>query len=288
MIVDCQFLESRADASTFLKPADALFHDGPAAIGLAVEGDARIVSRPFMVLMRNDRLDPAVAQPVADPLHAVALIRGEFFRSVSPSTLLSSPADSTGYRLADDRLGLRALVDLPRRDFNGEGSALAVSNHMELRSKPASAAAQRVVRRLGGMPVETFLSAPPAARAARTLAPSTHQSSQSIRPRSSSLICKASIMDAKTPVRRHCEKYRCTVLQEPKRSGRSRQGAPVPRIQKIPLSISRGSFAGRPVRALLRGIKDETSSHCSSVSSCRFMRADLHVVMETYRRKPEF
>jgi hypothetical protein len=53
------------------------------------------------------------------------------------------------------------------------------------------------------------------------VAPSTHHSSQSIRPRSSSLNCNASMIAANTPVRRHSEKYRCTVLPEPKRSGRS-------------------------------------------------------------------
>lgn len=288
MKIDGQFFEARADASVFLEPADALFHDRSAAIGFTVKDDAPVLARPLVFLMRDHRLDPLAAEPVPHALYAVAFIAGEFPGPVSAISPLAPATDPRGYRLSDDRLGLRALVDLARGDFNGEGSALAVSNHMELRSKPASAAAQRVVGRFIGVPGETFLSAPAAARAARTLAPSTHQSCQSISPRSSSLTCNASMIAAKTPARRHWEKYRCTVLQEPKRSGKSRQGAPVPKIQKIPSSINRGSFAGRPVRAALRGIKGETSSHCSSVSACRFMCADLHVVMEIYRRKSEF
>ena len=288
MIVDRQLFETGADAAKLLEPADALFDDCAASVCVAIKSDARVVPRPFIVLVRNDRLNPAATQPGAHPLDAVSLVAGEFPGPVSSPALLAPPSNAACYGLPDDRLGPRRFVDLTRRNLDGERSSRAVSNHMEFRSKPASAAAQRVVRRFVGMAVETFLSAPAAARAARTLAPSTHQSSQSMKPRSSSLICSASMMAAKTPAFRHREQYRWTVLQEPNRSGRSRQAAPVPRIQRMPLSINRGSFGGRPVRAAFRGTNGATSSHCSSVSSCRFMFADLHGVMEDYRQKFEF
>ena len=97
---------------------------------------------------------------------------------------------------------------LPGGHFNRKRSALAVSDQVELRSQPASAVAQRVIRRFVGIAVETFFSAPAAARDARTLAPSTHHNSQSIRPRLSNVTCKASNRAAKTPVHRHSLKIR--------------------------------------------------------------------------------
>ena len=60
------------------------------------------------------------------------------------------------------------------------------------------------------------------------------------------------------------------------------------RTQTMPLSIRRGSLAGRPVRALLRGRCGATSAHCSSVSSWRFMREDLRDVTAVYHAIPEF
>jgi hypothetical protein len=65
-------------------------------------------------------------------------------------------------------------------------------------------------------------------------------------------------MEAKTPLLRQLRKWSYTVCQGPYRSGRSRQGAPVPRTQKMPLSIRRGSLGGRPVRAVLTGMRRET------------------------------
>ena len=49
----------------------------------------------------------------------------------------------------------------------GERSSRAVSHQVELRSKPASAAAQSVVGRFVRVPLKTFLSAPAAARLER-------------------------------------------------------------------------------------------------------------------------
>ena len=57
-----------------------------------------------------------------------------------------------------------------------------------------------------------------------------------------------------------------------------RQGAPVARIQKMPLSIRRGSAGRRPVVAVRSGNSGSINAHCSSVSSCRRIRADLRVV----------
>src|SRR5438477_4759493 len=261
MKVHRQFLEARADAAELLEPADTLLGDTAAAVRLAVKLHVRVVPGLLVVFVRDHRLDLLFHQPITDPRHAVTFVSGKLLGLVPALSLPASASDQACDRLPDHRLGHRRFVHLSGSHFNGKRSSRTVSDHMELRSKPASRAAQCVVRRLVGVARETFLSAPAAARLARTLAPSTHHSSQSIRPFASSLTCKASTIAANTPARRQLEKYRCTVLQEPKRSGRSRQGAPVPKIQKMPLSISRGSFAGRPVRAVLRGIRGETKYH---------------------------
>src|SRR5271167_3498678 len=288
MEVHRQFLESRPDATELFEPADALLGDAPAAVGFAVKFRRRVMPSLFVGLMWDHRLDFLFGQPVTDPLYAVALVGGKLLRFMPALSLLASCSDQARNRLPDHRLGHGRFVHLAGCYFGGKRSSRTVSDHVEFRSKPASRASQCVVRRFVGVQSETFLSAPAAAREARTLAPSTHHNSQSIRPCLSSLTCNVSMIAANTPARRQLEKYRCTVLQEPKRSGRSRHGAPVPRIQKMPLSIRRGSFAGRPVSAVLRGTRGEISSHCSSVSSCRFISADLHVVMEGYRQSSLF
>jgi hypothetical protein len=116
---------------------------------------------------------------------------------------------------------------------------------------------------------------PYAAREARTEDPSIHHKSQSIRPSRSSRICNASRMRSNTPSFRQRRKWWYTVCHGPKRSGRSRHGAPVRNTHINPFSITRTSRAGRPVRAVRRDKSGSTNAHCSSVSSCRFMPADL-------------
>lgn len=288
MEIDRQFFIPRSDAAEVFQPAYALFDHASAAVSFAIKFHRRIPACLFIVLVRDDRLNALSVEPVTQPLDAVSLVAGKLLRLVSTPAFLTSPSDQTGYRLPDYRLGERRFMHLSARHLDGKRSALTVSDQVEFRSKPTSAAAQRVVRRFVGVTLDTFLQAPAAARVARTLAPSTHQSSQSIRPHASNLTCNISTTAPNTPSRRHRQKYRCTVLQEPNRSGRSRQGAPVPRIQKMPSSINRRSFAGRPVRARLRGIRGAISSHCTSVSSCRLTKADLHVVMESYRQTSGF
>lgn len=91
---------------------------------------------------------------------AVGLVTGQF---PGPAESLLSLADEDGDGLIDQFFGLRRLVDLPRGDFDDKGCSLAVSDHVELRSKPASRAAQCMIGRFFGVSLETFLSAPAAA-----------------------------------------------------------------------------------------------------------------------------
>ena len=287
-IIDGELFVSGADAAEVFEPANTLLDDAATTVGLTIEFHIRVVPGLFVVFVRDHRFDVRGLEPVADALHAVAFVGSDLARFVPPLSLLPPASDQAGDRLADDRLGSRRFVRFTGGDFDGERGSFAVGDQVEFRSKAASAAAQRVVRRFVGVPLATVFSAPAAARVARTLAPSTHHNSQSIRPRVSSLSCNASTIAAKTPALRQLEKYRCTVWNGPKHSGRSRHGEPVARIHKIPSSITRRSLDGRPVVAVLCGISGEISSHWSSTSPCRIIIADLHVVMEGYRHFSPF
>src|SRR5262249_50756454 len=148
-------------------------------------------------LVWNHSSDAAGTQPVAHRRPAVGLVTGQYPWAFSWPAQRLRNGDVIHHRIDTCR-----FVDLARGDFDRQRSGLAISDQVELRSKPASAAAQRVVGGFVLVPAEAFLSAPPAARAARTLAPSMHHKCQSINPLRSSLICSASTMRANTPSRR--------------------------------------------------------------------------------------
>ena len=70
----------------------------------------------------------------------------------------------------------------------------------------------------------------------------------------------------------HREYRLYTLFQEPNRSGKSRQGAPVFTIQMMALIIIRLSLAGRPfLPEYSGGTMSLILSHCSSVISCRLI-----------------
>jgi len=132
-----QFLEACADAAELFEPTDALFGDAAASIRALVEPHRRIVTRRLIVLVRDDRLDVLLGQPVADALHAVGFVAGELAWFAAAAELLAA-ADQRRERLADDRLGARRFMDLPGGDLDRKGSARTVSDHVEFGAKPAS------------------------------------------------------------------------------------------------------------------------------------------------------
>ena len=105
---------------------------------------------------------------------------------------------------------------------------------------------------------------------AGTNVPSMKHSRRSKPPRSFRSWATANNTCSKTPVLTHCWNRRCTVLYAPYRSGKSFQGAPVRRIQRIPLNTLRRSLQGRPrwsSRTGSGGRMALTALHCSSVKS---------------------
>ena len=100
--------------------------------------------------------------------------------------------------------------------------------------------------------------------------PSINPSLRSMPPRSRRSSAKAVRILTNTPDRLHAWKHRWQVLRGGYRSGRSAHGAPVRRIQRIPLSTSRRSWGGRPDLpgpALAFGRCCAIRSHCSLVRS---------------------
>lgn len=266
MKIDGEFFIACADAPGFLEPPDALFDHATAAISSAIKLDAPVMSGVLVFLVGNDGPDAPVSQPLADSLDAIRL--------VACQTAGTKTRPAQRLRNSDrikQRFNARRFVLLPGSKQGVQRKASAVSNQMEFGAETASAAAQCVIGGFADMAEDTFLSAPPAARAARICVPSTHHKSQSILPSRSRRICKALRIRSKVPSRRQFEKWSYTVCQGPKRSGRSRQGAPVRKIQSIPFHMRRGSLGGRPVRALRWGSSGPIKAHCSSVISCRFI-----------------
>src|SRR5260370_41694877 len=100
---DCQLLESRADTAAFLQPADALLDHPAPGVSYAVEPHSLIVPGLLVVLMRDDRDDPLLLEPIAHALHAVALVASEFFGLMPLAFSFSASPDQARHRLADDR-----------------------------------------------------------------------------------------------------------------------------------------------------------------------------------------
>jgi hypothetical protein len=84
---------------------------------------------------------------------------------------------------------------------------------------------------------------------------------------------------AKTPDSIHSWKRRWQVLLGGYRSGRSLQGAPVRKIQRIPLRTARGSCGGRPD---FPGPAFGFGTNCFILCHCSFVRSiDLNSAYET-------
>ena len=100
--------------------------------------------------------------------------------------------------------------------------------------------------------------------------PSMKASRMSMPPRSRKSSAKVRRISSKIPPFDHVWNQRWQVWYGGYRSGKSFQGAPVRRIQRIPLRTSRGFRRDRPRgsdRSLGDGIKGSNRVHCSSVKS---------------------
>ena len=205
------------------------------------------VSRLLVVLVRDHRLDAQELEPVADAFDAVTRRR--------PAWAWRARALAEAINLA--MIGSRRVDSCTRpavtSTANGVPRPSVTSgtgrNPPRLRPNAWSLGSSGCHWRL----LLELFNRRGRARAARTLAPSTHHRSQSIRPCLSSLSCNASTIRARPRPFATGGKWSYTVCHGPKRVGRSRQGAPVQRIHKMPSSIRRGSEGVRPVVAVRFG-----------------------------------
>jgi hypothetical protein len=124
---------------------------------------------------------------------------------------------------------------------------------------------------------------------ATTKVPSMKHSDRSSLPRLRKSSAKVSSTDFNVPDSTHSWNRRWQVWYEGKRPGRSAQGAPVRRIQKMPLSTARSSIRGRP-RPSTRSILGSSGSirlHCSSVSSSARLIRSCHLGEKDYPKLTE-
>ena len=162
--------------------------------------------------------------------------------------------------------GWRIITDLPARQVNLDRIAQSVHYGMDLRGISTS----RTTNSLFFVPPFP----PEPCWWTRTYDPSIIYSSLSWSFDSSKNIF------SQMPRFVHREYRLYTLFQDPYRSGKSRQGAPVFRIQIMALTIIRLSLAGRPFPPdRSGGTKSLILSHCSSVISCRLIIASSMTVL---------
>src|SRR5262249_5182724 len=139
----------------------------------------------------------------------------------------------------DQRLGLGHVGRLAWGQDQPHRQSRAVDADVDLGAEAAAAAAQGLLRLAPG--AVRFFSAPAAPGWARITVESRISHSRSGSWRASKTRCQ-------TPLRAQRSKRRQTEFQLPKRSGRSRQGAPVLAIQKTASTNRRLSLAAFPWR----------------------------------------
>lgn len=133
-----------------------------------------IVGRALVLPVRDDRSYAPLAQVLSKALDAVSLVTRQTLW-----TATRSPYGLGDLKGSQQGFDTRGFVLRSGRHVRDQRHALAVSNQMEFRSKPASAAAQGMVVGFLRVAWDAFFPAPAAARDARMWVPSTHHRFQS-------------------------------------------------------------------------------------------------------------
>jgi hypothetical protein len=237
----------------------------------------------LVVSLGNHGSTSVISGPLANARIALPLVPREAVGAHTRAVQWLSDRDPI-----HEDLHSRGVLDQSSGYFDGEGKALTVSNQVDFAAESASQAAQSVVWGGFELALETVFEAPAAAREALTFEPSMQKGSELLLQSRSRRICKAWKILSHVPSWRHVLKYCYTVCQGPYRSGTSLYGAPVRRIQSTPLSISRGSCRGRPVRARFWVTNGATRFYCSSVNSCRCTIGRYPPLWKIYRQNVGF
>ena len=223
--VDGEFLEPRADAAAFLQRADGLLDDAATPVGMLVK-DGSAVMPEFLVFLAGDqRLYAVYPKPILHSVLAVTLVTRQSLWS------LTTPPQ----RLRDgdpihDRLAARRLVRLAGSHFDRQRQAQTGANQVDLAAESASLAAQSVVFQLFRVPPAAFLS--PGCGAAgpyrRTVDPPQIPVNRAFNNEPDVQGFENAIVSALS------SPFGKMLLHGPNRSGSSRQGDPVRRINRFP------------------------------------------------------
>jgi hypothetical protein len=131
-----ELLVAGGDSAKPLQTIDAALNNVPPLVGFFVE----LALACFLVLLvRDDRLDATLAQPLAQPSRRVALISSDLRWLLRPC-----------YRFLQQGDRLLCLMFLPWTDRYRDGRTLPVADQVQFGAEPAPAAAQSVVLRFAG------------------------------------------------------------------------------------------------------------------------------------------
>lgn len=171
--VNSRLLVSREDTSAFLQPSDKPFDNVSLTVLFFIEVDQASTSI-FVFFRGNDRDDSHFDQHLVDPPSAITFVTGDSDR---PRNHLAIAA-SYLFICAVEKVNERTIfVALSRRYFKVKRESVSIAGEMDFRGKTAARSPKSMI--LGFFRV-TFFPPPAAHRAARTIVPSTHQSSLSI------------------------------------------------------------------------------------------------------------
>src|SRR5262245_10862963 len=256
--IERRFLITSKQPAALLEPADETLDDVSTTIQFAIK--IRMPRLGYLPAMGNDRRDIALVEPFTDPLRMECHVTTQVDRGDVDFPVVVGDAG-----VFQNRGEGRAFVRLPGSHFGVQRVPVAVAEEVDLRRETAAGAAQRVVFRLARV---LFFPPPAAHRWARTTVPSMHHNSWSKVSVSVIAALRRSTSSSSVPSELHWLNQVYTVSQGPNSSsGKSRHGAPVRRIHRMPSTICRRSARGRPVLAA-GGNTGATHSHCSSVSRC--------------------
>lgn len=237
--VCCVILMTRKDSTKVLQPGEQSL-DLPA---LSVPAQYSTVLRdwPYTVgFVRSDDTNALLGHLSVQLIAVVRLIPDQSLRGIGDKPAFKSTLDKGDFMWRS------------RCNVYGDRKTMAVCHSHDLRTFA---------------PLGLSHAEPPFF--ATTNVPSIKHSDRSNLPRLRRSSANASSTDFNVPVDTHSWNRRWQVWYEGNRAGRSAQGAPVRRIQKIPFITARSSTRGRPrpsARSTL-GNSGEIKFHCSSVSS---------------------
>lgn len=130
------FLEARENAPTFFQPANKLFHDRTAAVGIAVKVDLPR-SPVFVALRRNDWLDVQLQKVFVNPIGSIAFISRH---RNWPCNWVAVEVDDGfigSFQQSDDR---SRFVSLARSEMEVQRVSVAVGEQMDFCRKTPTGA----------------------------------------------------------------------------------------------------------------------------------------------------